>query len=208
MLIPQYKGKKMKKILLSTLTTLALLTTAVTADEIIEQMNEAMKAYQDKDYKGAMDELKFITALLQKLSAAENQKLLPKPLEGWKKQESRNGSQGGISMLGRGGTSMQATYKKDRESVEIKIRANSPMIAMMSMAITNPALMASDPRLTPFRYKRNKGVKKKEGNVTEITLLISGQILVQVKGRNLKDDTVLEQYLDKIDFKELKSSLL
>ncbi len=198
----------MKKILLSTLTTMALLGTSSYADEILEQMNEAIKAYQDKDYKGAMDELKFITAQLQKLDATENQKLLPDALEGWEKQESQNGSQGAMSMLGGGGTSMQATYTKERESIEIQILANSPMISMMSMAISNPALMAADPKTSPYRYKRNKGMKKKDGNNTEITLLISGQIMIKLTGSQLNDDAILEQYLDQIDIKKLKNELL
>lgn len=199
----------MKKILLSTLTTLALLSTSMHADTIMDQMNEATKLYEEKDYKGAVDELKYITAEIEKLAADENQKLLPEALEGWKKQESQNGSQGMMSMLGGGGgTSMQATYTKEQESVEIQIMANSPMISMMSMAISNPSLMAADPSTTPFRYKKNKGMKKKNANDTEITLLIAGQIMIQLKGLSLKDDAVLEQYLDKIDIKELKNSLL
>ena len=178
------------------------------ADEILEQMNEAIKAYQDKDYKGAMDELKFITAQLQKMDAAENQKLLPAPLEGWEVTQGDNGGQAMMSMLGGGGTSMQATYTKGQESVEIQILANSPMISMMSMAISNPALMASDPNTSPYRYKRNKGMKKKDGNNTEVTLLISGQIMIKLTASQLSNDAVLEQYLDLIDIKKLKNELL
>lgn len=198
----------MTKTLLSTLTALALFTTSTLyADEIVNQMNEATKLYQEKDYKGAMDELKFITAQLQELDASENQKLLPSPLDGWKVEKSDNGEQAMMSIMG-GGTSMQATYTKDQESIEIQIMANSPMISMMSMAISNPALMAADPDTMPFRYKKNKGMKKKNGNDTEITLLIAGQIMLKLTGSNLKDDAVLEQYLDSIDIKKLKGELL
>lgn len=198
----------MIKTLLSTLTTLALLGTATYADEITDQMNEAKKLYEEKDYKGAMDELKFITASMQKLDAAENQKLLPPPLEGWSMKEGDNGAQAAMAMMGSSGTSMQAIYTKDRQSVEIQIQANSPMIAMMSMSISNPALMAADPTISPFRYKKNKGMKKKDGDDTVITLLISGQILLKLEGSNLKDDAILEQYLDAIDIKKLKMDLL
>lgn len=198
----------MKRILLSTLASITLLSTSTFADEIVNQMNEAIKAYQEKDYKGAMDELKFITAQLQKLDATENQKLLPAPLEGWSLEKSKDdGGQAMMSMLG-GGTSMQATYRKGKEKVEIQILANSPMIAMMSMAMSNPALLASDPNTAPYRYKRNKGMKKKEGTKTEISLLISGQILLKLSGNNLKEDSILEKYLEAIDIKALKNSLL
>jgi|GEM_PF-2830188 len=198
----------MKKILLSTLTVIALSSTSLVADEILDQMNEAIKAYQDKDYKSAMEELKFITAQLQKLDATENQKLLPQALEGWKiKQKNNNGGQAMMSMMG-GGTSIEATYIKKQERIEIQVLANSPMLAMMSMAISNPALMASDPNTSPYRYKRNKGMKKKERNKTEITLLIAGQIMIKLTGTNLKDDAILEHYLDGINIKELKNQLL
>ena len=198
----------MKKTLLSLCAVMALSSTSIVADEILDQMNDAIKAYQDKDYKGAMEELKFITAQLQKLDTTENQKLLPQALEGWKIEQSDNhGEQAMMSMMG-GGTSMEATYKKDKESIKIQILANSPMLAMMSMAISNPALMASDPNTSPYRYKRNKGMKKKKGNETEIVLLISGQIMIKLTGTHLKNDAILEQYLDGIDIKELKNQLL
>jgi hypothetical protein len=198
----------MKKILLSTLTTLALMQTSIQADAITDQLNEVIKMYEEKDYKASMDELKFITAEIQKLDSAENQKLLPAPLEGWAVEAGDNGTQAAMSMLGGGGTSMQATYKKGKESIEIQILANSPMLAMMAMAINNPALMAADPSSSPYRYKRNKGVKKKEGNNTEVTLLISGQIMIKLDGENLNDDKVIEAYLDAIDIKKLKMNLL
>jgi len=199
----------MKKILLSTLTALAILSTSsLYADTITEQLNEVIKMYEDKDYKASMDELKFITAEIQKLDAAQNQKLLPKPLEGWKVEVGDSGTQMAMSMLGGGGTSMQSTYTRGKESIEIQIMANSPMLAMMAMAINNPALMAADPSSSPYRYKRNKGVKKKEGSRTEITLLISGQIMIKLDGENLSDDAILEQYLDAIDIKKLKMNLL
>jgi len=198
----------MKKILLSTFATLALMQSTLHADSITEQLTEVIKAYEDKDYKGAMDELKFITAEIQKLDANENQKLLPAPLEGWKVEAGDNGAQAAMSMLGGGGTSMNATYSKGEESIEIQILANSPMLAMMAMSINNPALIASDPKTSPYRYKRNKGIKKVEGKNTEITLLIAGQIMIKLDGENLSDDKVLEAYLDTINIKKLKMDLL
>lgn len=198
----------MRKIAKSIFVAMTFVVAVTHADKITEQMQAAIKAYEQKDYKGAMDELKFVTAQLQKLDAAENKKLLPPPLDGWKVEESKKSSGAMLSMLGGGGTMVQARYRKGDERVTIEIIANSPMIPMMSMAITNPALMASDPTLTPFRYKRNKGYKRKKGDRTEITLLIAGQILLKLTGKHLKDDKVLEQYLDQMDMQALKSNLL
>ncbi|NOQ14294.1 MAG: hypothetical protein GQ583_07455 [Methyloprofundus sp.] len=45
----------MKKIVFTSLTALVLLSSAaLSADEITEQMNDVIKAYQAKDYKGAI----------------------------------------------------------------------------------------------------------------------------------------------------------
>ncbi len=199
----------MKKTLIAGLLTLPILfSSPVWADKITDQINEALKAYEEKDYKAALDELKYVTVSLGKLAQAENEKLLPKPLEGWTTVKVDNsGNQMAMSMLG-GGTSMKSSYKRGKERVEIEIMANSPMLAMMSMMINNPALAASEKGTEPFRYKRIKGIKKIKNKRTEITLLLAGQIMLKITGNKLKDPAVLEQYLDAMDMKRLKAELL
>ena len=69
-------------------------------------------------------------------------------------------------------------------------------------------MAAADENTKPYRYKRIKGIKKTEGTNTEITLLLVGQIMLRIDGENLKDTAILEQYLDAMDMKALKESLL
>ena len=199
----------MKKILLVGMLVLpTLISTPVWADKITDQINDGLKAYEEKDYKAAIDELKFVTAQLQKLEAAENQKLLPPALEGWTLKKTDNSSnQMVMSMMG-GGASMKARYSKGQERVDIEIVANSPILAMMRMMMNNPAMMAGKADTEPYRYKRIKGMKKTGKTETEITLSIAGQIMLKITGKNLKDVAVLEQYLDAMDMKKLKASLL
>ena len=199
----------MKKTLITGLLTLPMLISSpVWADKVTDQINEALKAYEEKDYKAAIDELKYASVALQKLSQAKNQKLLPKPLDGWTAQKVDNSdNQMAMSILG-GGSSMKASYKRGKEQVDIEIMANSPMIAMMGMMINNPALAASKKGTESYRYKRIKGIKKIDDKQTEITLLIAGQIMLKVTGKKLKDAAVLEQYLDAMDISKLKAELL
>ena len=49
---------------------------------------------------------------------------------------------------------------------------------------------------------------KSEKNKSEITLVLAGQILITVKGRQLEDDAVLKEYLEQLDFSKLKEALL
>ena len=199
----------MKKTLMMSMITLALLTTTITADEIKEQISEALKAYDEKDYKGAIEELKFVMAQLEELKSTENSKLLPDPLDGWKfKATKSDGAGAAMAMFGGGGSSMSGKYIKDKERIDIEITANSPIMGMMNMAISNPAMISNDPTMKLYRYKRIKGVKKTEKDSVEITLLLTNQLMIKITGKNLKDEKVLKEYLDEMDMKKIKEELL
>jgi hypothetical protein len=198
----------MKKIIITTLTVLPLLLAApVWADEISDQIKTGLKAYEDKDYKTAVEELKFVTAQLTELKSKEDHKLLPKALDGWttKAIDSSN-NQRAMAMLG-GGAMMKSRYERNKESIEIEIVANSPMIAAMTVMM-NPMMLAGNKTTKPYRYNKAKGIIKKDRKITEITLVIAGQIMLKLTGKNLEDDAILKQYLETIDMKKLKETLL
>lgn len=195
-----------KRVLSILLATPLLFTLPLTADNVTDPIETALKAYKDKDYKLAIDELKYATAALQKLDAEENKKLLPDPLDGWTKTEGDTSGQAAMNMFG-GGSMTTAEYRRDNEQIEIQIIANSPMIATVGMMINNPMFAGSDGS-EPYRYKRIKGIKQKDGSTVEITLLIAGQIMIKLSGNNLKESSVLEAYLDKMDMKKIQSALL
>lgn len=69
-------------------------------------------------------------------------------------------------------------------------------------------MMAGQKNTKPYRYKKAKGMIKKDKYKTEINLVLAGQILVQVTGKKLEDDAVLKQYLEQLDFAKLKDALL
>jgi len=196
-----------KKTTLGILSLTILASSSVYADKVTDQIQTAIQSYQDKEYKLAIDDLKFAIVQIEKLDNEENKKLLPNALEGWTLKEGDNSTQAAMSMMG-GGTSIQGVYSRGNEKIEISIIANSPMLAVAGMMINNPALASSDPNTEPYRYKRIKGIKKKERKTTEITLILAGQIMIKLTGKKLKDDAVLEQYLDEMDMKKLKMSLL
>ena len=186
----------------------SLLSTAVFADDISDQITAGLEAYQEQDYKTALEELKFVTAQIQQLNQEEMQKLMPKALDGWTEKESSNrDNQVAMSMMG-GGTSMKTEFQRDRERVIVEVLANSPMMQMMTMMLKNPAMLASQKNTKPFRYKKAKGMIKTEKNKSEINLVLAGQILIKVTGRKLEDDAVLKQYLEQLDFSKLKDALL
>lgn len=199
----------MKKIILSAIIPFVLMNSVVIADDITDQIKLGVTAYEDKDYRTAVEELKFVVAQLEKLKNKQNQTLLPEALEGWKSENKggNNDSQIAMSMLG-GGTSIKGKYTRKAERVEIEVLANSPLLSMMTMMLNNPAMMAGQKNTEPFRYKKAKGMKKKNGDTIEITLLLAGQIMIKVVGNHLKDEKVLSEYLDAFDLAKLKAALL
>jgi len=110
-------------------------------------------------------------------------------------------------MMG-GGSTMSKEFQRDRENVKVSVMANSPMMQMMTMMLKNPAMMAGQKNTKPYRYKKARGMIKKDKYKTEISLVLAGQILVQVTGKKLEDDAVLKQYLEQLDFAKLKDALL
>ncbi len=194
--------------LIKTAILVSLLNTAAYADEISDQITAGLEAYKEQDYKIALEELKFVTAQIEQLNQAEMLKLLPEPLEGWKVRETNNrDNQVAMSMMG-GGTTIKKEFERDRERVTVSIMANSPMMQMMTMMLKNPAMMAGQKNTKPFRYKRAKGMIKTDKNKTEISLVLAGQILVQVTGKRVEDEAILKQYLEQLDFAKLKDALL
>ena len=103
---------------------------------------------------------------------------------------------------------MTRRFQRNGESVEINIVANSPWVMSMMQMMGNPMLMASNPNLKPYRYKRLKGMKDTSDAQTEVTLSVVGQIMVKVTGRNLANEGVIEEYLDVMDFGKIQEALL
>lgn len=183
-----------------------LIPLPLAADEITEQIQSAVEAYEQKDYRSAVDDLNYAIAQIQTLINTENVSLLPEPLEGWTATEVDNAG-AGMAILG-GGTNMTRHYQRGEEDLEINIIGDSPWIASMMQIATNPMLMAGNPNLKPYRFGELKGMKETTPGQVEVSLMLAGQVMVKVVGRDLTDQAVIEQYLEAIDWERLEAALL
>ena len=181
------------------------------ADEIKDQINAGLKAYEDKDYKLALDELKYAEAQLQELVNKENSALLPEPLEGWDAQDVKTQSMG---LMG-GGSNMSREYSRGKQNLKIEVTANSPLLNMVSMMMKNPMMMSSNPDMKPYRYKREKGMMELKRGTLSVKLLLAGQILINLELNDRDKDRlkekgkdVIKEYLDTMDFGKIKGAFL
>ncbi|RTZ72538.1 MAG: hypothetical protein DSZ00_08135 [Gammaproteobacteria bacterium] len=182
---------------------------AVAGDSVLEQIEAGVKAYKAGEYKQAITELNFAIAEIQSRIDEVAKQVLPDPLPGWKAEEAEAQS---MAMMGMGGTTISRSYyREDGEArVEIQIVADSPMIQMFAMMMTNPMMMQGDPSTKVFRHNGKRGLMKHEKNSREweATLLLgNGRIMVQVNGSNLADDSAVMAYLDALDLKKIENSL-
>lgn len=192
------------------------------ADDIDEQVQRGLKAYADKNYRGAIHELQFAISQIQEKLNAQYVTLLPEPLAGWQADNAE--AQTTPAALFGGGTTLSRHYHKaggeqargeqargeqtgGEQQVNIEILADSPMIQALSMFIMNPAMMTSEPGTRPYHYQQYKGILKHEKDKKggEINLIVANRILVKVTGENLPDDKPLEDYLKAIDFKKMEA---
>ena len=200
----------MKKAIQVTVISLLFSSSPLFADSVTEQIEAGLKAYESGEYKQAITELNFAIAEIQEKIDEQSKKLFPDPLPGWQADEAEAQS---IPMMGMGGSTLSRSYHKEEsgETVEITLVADSPMIQMFAMMMTNPMLLQSDPSTKVFRHGGKRGLMKHEkgSREWEATLLLgSGRILVQVKGSGLQDDGPVKAYLDALDLKKVEKSLL
>jgi hypothetical protein len=182
------------------LAVLCLVAQPVTADEIIDQINQAIELYQAGDFAGAAGELEFAAAQIRQLRAGEIAAALPEPLPGWTAEDAETAAMG-AAMFG-GGTSASRHYTKDVSSIDVNIVSDSPMIQSLAMLLNNPMMMSGSGQKL-IRIKGNKAALEWEGDSGSINVLIMGSVLVTVEGYDVTEDDLV-QYAEAVDYDLIK----
>jgi len=186
----------------------AALSTGVRADEIGDQLEAGRKAYEQGELRGAVQALQFAVAGIQEKINLSLLDLLPAPLEGWRADEPQAQSAGMAAMLT--GTNLSRHYyREDGADLDVSITADSPLLAMMTMVLSSPMLLQTDPSTRIYTHGGHRGMIKheKDSHEWEISLMVGGKILVQVTGRGLEDQSAAEAYLKAIDIAAIEKAL-
>jgi len=194
----------------STVTVLGLaaaLSAPVGADDVTDQLEAARKAYETGELRSAVQTLQFAVASIQEKINLSLLELLPEPLDGWKADEPQAQS-GGMAAMIAGINLSRHYYRDDGAEVDITITADSPLLGMMTMMLSNPMLMQTDPGTRVYTLGGHRGMVKheKDSDAWEISLMVGGKTMVQVSGRGLKDKGAAENYLKAIDLAKVERS--
>jgi hypothetical protein len=185
---------------------MSICSAAADADDVLEAIQEATEAYNEKDYADAVESLEYAKQLIQQLTSERLKDFLPKPLQGWNAKEAKSQN---LGLMG-GSAGIEQEYWKAgdgnqaRGRVTLSIMGESPMFQGM-MAMFNPALAGSSGGKLQ-KIKRNKAIVSysAENRDGEIMINVDKKYLVLVKGSNV-DQQDLMNYANAVDFKGLKS---
>jgi hypothetical protein len=169
------------------------------ADDVTDQIDEALKAYQKKDYATATAALDAAANLIRQSKAETAKSLLPEPLSGWTAGDAEATAMG-AGMMG-GGTSVSRQYHKGDEQVEITLLSDSPMLQAMAMMFSG-AMSGPDNKLVVIDGRKMSYSKSENAYQT----VVANKTLVKVAGSEGVDDKTLRQYLKAVKFAEIEKA--
>jgi hypothetical protein len=177
---------------------------AARADDITEQIESGKALYEKGDYAKAVSELQFAVNDIQKKVGEKYVQALPPAPAGWEADEAE--AQSG-AMLGGG----QTVTRRYRESggdgqMTLNVTVDNPMVQAMSAMFSNPALIAADPHAKRIRVGGENAVLKWDaGNKSgDVSMVLGGRMMVNLEGRGLKSDAVMQDFMKNWDMKPLK----
>src|SRR5256714_12737242 len=169
---------------------LALPVSAFAADDVLDAIDQARKAYQGGDLAGAKQSLDFASQLIGQKNADAFGKLLPAPLVGWKAEEVQTTSVGNV---GFGASTASRSYTNAKgDSVEVQITGDSAMVMQFATVLNNPAIAGAMGKLV--RVGSQRAIQAQNG---DIHLVINNKYLVMVSGSgNANDKLAYAQAVD------------
>lgn len=187
---------------------LALTLNTVCADEVTDQLDTAKQAYEAGELRTAAETLNGAVEAIRAQITAGLLSLFPPPLDGWVADEAQSQSGGLASMLT--GTHLSRRYvREDNAEVTLTLMADSPMMPMLTMAISMPFMMQANEDLKSFSLKGERGMMEHTpgSQSYKVTLMVGSRLLVQGEGSGLTEAAPLEQYLNALDLEAIQNAL-
>ncbi len=164
------------------------------ADDVTDQINEALKAYQNHDTQTAVAALDAAANLLRQGRADVLKKLLPAVPSGWTADDAET-SAVGAAMLG-GGITASRAYHNGNQRVDVEIMADSPMLQGMAALLGSPLAAAGGMKTVVINGRRMSYTD----NDNTYMALVADKMIVKVEGTKDTPDATLKSFVGAIDF--------
>ena len=167
------------------------------ADEITDQIHEALRLYEAGDHQAAAGELEMAAMQIRQLRAGAVSDALPAPLSGWEGGEIETEAMPGMAMGGASAASRE--YTKGRAEVEVQIMADSPMMQGLAMMLSNPMILANSGKKL-IKVHGNKAILDYDAEDQRGEMqIVAGTVLVTVDGHHVTQED-LQAYAEAVDY--------
>ena len=160
-------------------------------------LTAAQTAWSQGKYGACLESLKQATGLVMVKRVEVVLAALPKAPEGFEKvEDKRNQAQQNQMIAGMAamvGSIIEQKYRGPH-NIDVTVTANSPMVSMLSMGLSNPALLEQGAEL--IEYGPHKAILKpiRGGNSRELTIIIDGKHLIQVQWGSSDEDALFAMW--------------
>ncbi len=165
----------MLRLLFAALVLGATVVPALAADDVLDAMEQARKAYQAGDLTQAKQSLDLASQLVGQKNAERFAALLPEPLPGWKAAKPETTSVG-IAIFGASTASRRYTNANDG-SVDVRITGDSLLVTHFAQLLINPSIASIIGKL--ISVGSHRALQTNDGS---INLVIANKFLVTVEG--------------------------
>ena len=163
------------RILFAAVFLAALVLPALAADDILDAIDAARKAYQAGDMAGAKQSLDLASQLVGQKNAERFAALLPAALPGWKAEKVETTSVG-VTVFGVTSASRRYTGPDGRD-VEVRITGDSTLVVQFAQFLINPTIAGAMGKLISVGDQR--ALQTNEGS---INMVVANKFLVTVDG--------------------------
>lgn len=124
--------------LLTALIVIVLAGPVFAADDILDAIDQARKAYQSGNSAEAKQRLDLASQLIGQKNADSWSQFLPEPLPGWQAKKAQTQSGGVIALTG--STASRSYTNAKGDTVEVQIVGDSAMVSGFAVMFKNPQL--------------------------------------------------------------------
>jgi hypothetical protein len=145
------------------------------ADDVLDAIDQARKAYQSGDMANAKQSLDLASQLIGQKNAEAFSALLPAALAGWKAEKAQTSAVGAV---GFGASTASRTYTNAKgENVEVQITGDSAMVTQFATLMSNPQIAGAMGKIV--RVGNQRGIQNPDGDVH---MVVANKYMVVVSG--------------------------
>jgi len=148
---------------------------ALAADDILDAIDQARKAYQANDLANAKQSLDLASQLIGQKNAESFAALLPAPLAGWKADKAQTAATGAV---GFGASTASRTYTNAKgDTVEVQITGDSALVTQFATLLANPQIAGAMGKIV--RVANQRAIQNPEG---DLNMVVANKYMIVVSG--------------------------